>query len=256
MSERRVEVLRYEEGKSWVQEDEIASEEPLKLTVVHGETSRSIYIMRTPGDDDFLVLGFLFTQGAIRGIDDIELMQLHDNSVKVKVRSPFQLRDTMVNSSCGVCGSSSIPFVQFRQDETLKVRSSVLMDLPRKMRSFQRTFLETGGMHASCVFDVNGNPLFIAEDVGRHNAVDKVIGKLLKAGKDAHDLILQVSGRVGYEIIQKAAMIGFPVVSAISAPTSSAVELSHIAGISLVGFVREGRLNVYSHPERIVFDLN
>ncbi|GGP20310.1 sulfurtransferase FdhD [Thermocladium modestius] len=251
MSER-IRVLRYVEGKAFLDYDGIAVEEPLRLTIVHGGSHRTIYIMRTPIDDRELAVGFLFTQGIIGGLDDIEHIEESGNFMTIYLAKPFNLeREFMVNSSCGVCGAGSLPGL-ILGGGSIKVHSKVLIEMPRIMAARQRIFSETGGLHAAGAFNAYGDPLFVEEDVGRHNAVDKLIGKLLIAGIDPRSLILQVSGRVGYEIAEKAAIAGFPIISAISAPTTSAVQLCELAGISLVGFVRGSKLNVYSHPERIM----
>jgi len=250
VSEMKFGVTKYREGITERGEDEVASEEPLRLTVTHGEESKSVYIMRTPVDDIFLVVGFLYTQGVISGKDDIERLYVKEDQAEVVVKRSFQLRDALVNSSCGLCGGP-IPEVLVHPS-SLRVEAKVLLSLPRKMRENQRGFLETGGLHAAAVFDARGDLLFVEEDVGRHNAVDKVIGRMILSDVEAGNLILQVSGRAGYEIAEKGVTAGFPVISAISAPTTSAVRLCQITGTSLVAFVREDRMNIYSHPERIV----
>jgi FdhD protein len=248
----KVRLLRYIEGKAFYDSDEIAVEEPLKLTISHKDISRTIYIMRTPIDDKELVIGFLFTQGIIKTLEDIEKIYEDRDFLMVELKNPFSFeREAIINSSCGICGNPSLIKI-FSKKYTLKVNKEVIMEIPKKMVSLQKIFLETGGLHAAGVFNVDGEPLFIEEDVGRHNAVDKVIGKLIISRLDPSNLILQVSGRVGYEIAEKAAIAGFPIISAISAPTTSAVGLCEFAGISLVGFVRGNKLNIYSHPERII----
>lgn len=251
MSEK-IRILRYIEGKTFSDNDEIVIEEPLKLTIVYKDTSRTIYIMRTPIDDKELAIGFLFTQGIIKKLDDVEDTIQDKNSITVVLRNPFSFeRELLVNSSCGICGNPTLVKILSRKFD-IKVNRDTLMQIPNKMINLQKIFLETGGLHAAGIFDSNGNPIFIEEDVGRHNAVDKAIGKLILSNMDSSNLILQVSGRVGYEIAEKAAIVGFPIISAISAPTTSAVELCDFVGISLVGFVRGNKLNIYTHPERII----
>jgi FdhD protein len=250
----KVAVFKYSEDLVTKEEDEIAVEEPLKMTVRYGDKERTIYIMRTPTHDTELAVGFLYTQGIVGKVDEIKRIDIKGEEITVWIDHPFTLeREALVNSSCGVCGNPTLLKVMTKKSQ-VKVKADVLMNLPNKMIKMQRIFRETGGLHGAGAFDVNGNPLLIEEDVGRHNAVDKVIGRLLLKGVDPSSLILQVSGRAGYEIAEKAAVAGFPVLSAVSAPTTSAVKMCELTGISLVGFVRGNRMNVYTHPERIVSD--
>jgi len=225
--------------------------------------------MRTPGGDFELAAGFLFTEGLIRGHDDVarvsyceelEAEQQQYNVVTVELTRPFDAdalkqRSFFSNSSCGVCGKASLEDIEVRCAPVAPgpvVARDPIVSLPDRLRKAQRVFEQTGGLHAAGLFDAKGTLLGLREDVGRHNAVDKLVGDaLLAGGLPLSDRILQVSGRVSFEIVQKAAVAGIPIVSAVSAPSSLAVEAADRLGMTVVGFVREGRFNVYSHPERV-----
>jgi FdhD protein len=229
--------------------------------------------MRTPGHDDELAAGFLFTEGLIEGrhqVDSIAYCPTGDGSpspniVNVQpterelVNPHLWGRDFLATSSCGLCGKTSLSQVE---QVTRRVRPiahhfavpvDTLYSLPGKLRNGQDTFAQTGGIHAAGLFDLEGNLLLLREDVGRHNAVDKLVGHALLNDMlplDRH--ILLVSSRASFEIVQKALIAGFALVCAISAPSSLAVELARQSGLTLVAFLRQGRLNVYSGPERVV----
>jgi FdhD protein len=224
--------------------------------------------MRTPGGDFELAVGFLFTEGLIAPAevrrvaycDDLDDEEQRYNVVTVSLATPFDAaqlsRNFFATSSCGVCGKASLEDVSVRCDVVTHgstVPAAVVTSLPDTLREAQRVFQRTGGLHAAGLFTVAGNAIAVREDVGRHNAVDKVIGERLLAGSlPLSDTVLQISGRASFEIVQKAAVAGIPVVSAVSAPSSLAVEAGDRLGITVVGFVRDGRCNVYSHPGRIV----
>jgi len=250
---QRVRVVKFWEGKVSEEEDEVALEEPLLINIVGDHSSKSIYVMRTPGDDEYLALGFAYTNGLIRSMDNLREVSVGEGEVTLHIRGDVVLRRELpLLSSCGICGDPRIVLPSTVGSE-FRVGVETLLKLPSLLISRQRLFSETGGLHAAAAFSVTGELLDLYEDVGRHNAVDKLVGKLMKSGGDGRGLILQVSGRVGFEIVQKASVIGFPLISAISAPSSSAVKLSQETGVTLVGFSRKGRLNVYSHPERLIF---
>lgn len=253
--------------------DSVTVEEPLEVKIVDsaGEESTVSIIMRTPVMDKFLAVGFLYSEGIIKEQKQIKSFShldsngnAIDNIIKVNVTSEVEFdksaytRNFSVNSSCGVCGKSNINDVFIKSgrlvNSQMKIQGSLLLDLPNKMRELQTIFSETGGIHAAGLFDQEGNPIFIAEDIGRHNAVDKIVGyMLLNDLLFSRNLVLQVSGRAGFEILQKAAMGGIPVVSSVSAPSSLAVDTAQSMNITLVCFVRDSRFNIYSHPERIIF---
>jgi FdhD protein len=247
--------------------DVAAAEEPLDVRL-HGRSFA--VIMRTPGEDRALAAGFLLSERIIRSAADIGAIEhcRHPDQTRahhvVDVylvgdaagRVPAMLetrRQVIANSSCGVCGRATIDELRadlspLTADWTVDVAS--IRELPERLRARQTRFEETGGLHGAAVFGADGALLASAEDVGRHNAVDKSIGALL-INDDPGSALLMVSGRVSFEIVQKAWLAGIPVVAAISAPTSLAIELAHEAGITLLGFVREASLNIYTHASRI-----
>lgn len=262
-------ILRYARGAVTPGDDQVVVEEPLELRLVSGGEEQSIGVtMRTPGADHDLAQGFLFAEGAIGGADDVlslsewrESDLTNNNVLRVELRSGFEAvrtlsRHTFTSSACGVCGTGSIERLALRARPAVWTRApldpGVVGDLPGKLRAAQPLFDATGGLHAAGLFTADGECLVVREDVGRHNAVDKVIGwALSRSLLPLSDHILAVSSRAGFEIVQKAALAGVPVVCAVSAPTSLAVEVAESFDLTLLGFVREGRFNVYSSPERL-----
>lgn len=224
--------------------------------------------MRTPGADFELAAGFLLTEGLIDDpaeirrvsyCEDLPADEQRYNVVTVRLARPFDpellRRASYVSSSCGVCGKASLEAVAVRCPAIAPgpvVKAEVLAELPNALRAAQRVFDRTGGLHAAGLFAPDGTLLEVREDVGRHNAVDKVIGHAVLAGDlPLAERILQVSGRLSFEIVQKAARAGVPIVAAVSAPSSLAVEAAEELGLTVVGFVRDGGFNVYAHAERI-----
>ena len=251
--------------------DTITAEEPLEMIVAatRGQEVSAGIIMRTPVMDDCLAAGFLFTEGIVRGMNDISAIEgigsdgvSHENSIKVTLAENVRLQPgnmggrRYINSSCGVCGKGSIDQVFLRagkiQRSGLRISSSVIASLPEALWETQGIFSRTGGIHAAGIFRSDGSLVCSAEDVGRHNAVDKVIGRSLMNGYKFDHMILQVSGRAGFEIIEKAAVAGIPVIGSISAPSSLAVETCETLGITLLGFIRGKSFNIYSGPQRII----
>jgi FdhD protein len=249
-STARRRVTRVSEGAVDDRVDTLATEEPLEIRV----DGRAVSVtMRTPGDDLDLALGFLTTEGA----DVATATACADNVIDVTVRSmPDLQRNFYTSSSCGMCGKSSIDAV--RTASRFDVRSDdapldpgVLVTLPEQLRTAQRAFARTGGLHAAGLFR-DGERLCVREDVGRHNAVDKVIGWAVQ--RDMLPLagtVLQVSGRASFELVQKALMAGIPVLAAVSAPSSLAVELADEAGMTLIGFLRGTSYNIYTGAHRL-----
>jgi FdhD protein len=249
--------------------DTVAAEEPLEIRVVgpREETTQVAVTMRTPGGDFELAVGFLFTEGLIASgdvrrvayCDNLPGEDQRYNVVSVTLEQPFDAerlrRNFFATSSCGVCGKAALDDIEVRCAPVApgpEVPTSFLLELPGKLRSAQKVFDRTGGLHAAGLFGADGELISVREDVGRHNAVDKVIGEMLLAGRvPLADTVMQVSGRLSFEIVQKAAVAGIPIVSAVSAPSSLAVEAGNRFGMTLVGFVRDDRLNVYTHPERV-----
>ena len=253
--------------------DAIAVEEPLEIRIVkdgspeNGGTGRAISItMRTPGNDPELALGFLHGEGIVReprDVIDVRPCGPSGNVVRVTVRADLPLdldrlnRNFYTTSSCGVCGKASIEAVTAsagirRVSSDLIVRESVLRVMPDTLRASQAGFAETGGMHAVGLFTGEGELLALREDVGRHNAMDKLVGAEFKNGAlPWSQRVLLLSGRASFELIQKAMMAGVPLVAAIGAPSTLAVELAESAGITLVAFLRSGGCNVYCHSARV-----
>ena len=246
----RVPVLRVPGAE---ESDAVAVEEPLEIRV--GERPLAV-TMRTPGDDFDLAAGFLFTEGVLRSPGDIDGFRHwgSPNVVRVALREGVTIdwqrfqRHFYASSSCGVCGKASIDLVRVHASRVtpLRVEPEVAAALPERLRERQDAFAATGGIHGAGLFTADGELVVAREDVGRHNAVDKVIGALWRDGARLDDKLLVVSGRAGFEIVQKAAVAGVPVVIAVGAPSSLAVELARELGLTLLGFVRDGRYNVYA----------
>lgn len=249
-------------------DDTVAVEEPLQLVLQNGERRMDFaVIMRTPGFDLELAAGFLLSEGIIRKKEDILSVEYDaegdtgsENIILIRLQEYVEIgseqRNFYVSSSCGVCGKSSINSVFLKGSAPIrtgkKVSRRLITQLPDRLIEKQAIFRETGGTHAAGLFDFSGNLLLVREDIGRHNAVDKVTGNMLLNGMvGKEEYILQVSGRAGFEIVQKAALAGIPVVSSVSAPTSLAVETARAFNITLLCFARNGRFNIYSNGERI-----
>ncbi|NJM24895.1 MAG: formate dehydrogenase accessory sulfurtransferase FdhD [Bacteroidia bacterium] len=245
--------------------DEVAIEEPLEIRVnCSTQISQPLAVtMRTPAHDIELGTGFLFTEGIISSSNEIlSAMQPEENRVDFTLDLPPEKAKGILNrqfymtSSCGVCGKSSLDAVKVNckpLDFTTRIQEHMLYNLPDVAIELQETFRRTGGLHASFLFDTAGRLLIMREDVGRHNALDKVVGASLRDNAiPLHDRVLLLSGRASFELIQKAALAGIQVVAGIGAPSSLAVELARSVGITLVGFLKSDRFNVYSAPERIV----
>lgn len=248
--------------------DAVATEEPLEIRV---EGRSLAVVMRTPGHDEELTAGFLLTEGIIRERSQIfeisacpSRSEGQGNVVDVllagtEVNWDSLTRHVFSGSSCGVCGKATVESV-FQNFAPVtagwRIPSDLLLTLPEKLRAAQSTFEQTGGLHASALFDLGGNLLVVREDVGRHNALDKVLGhSLLSGALPLSQSILMVSGRVSFEIMQKALAGGIPLVAAVSAPSSLGVQFAEGAGQSLVGFLRGTRMNVYAGSERITHEL-
>ena len=239
--------------------DQVATEEPLQITV---DGTPVAVVMRTLGNDADLVSGFLLTEGLISSLDDVVRVDFDraKNHAYVFLADHVVLdharlsRNLFSASSCGICGKASIEAIHRHAppiDSELKVAAKLLLSLPATLRSAQDVFDYTGGLHAAALVSESGDILVLREDVGRHNAIDKVIGWAVGKKIDLPRTIIQVSGRVSFEVMQKALVARIPVVSAISAPSSLAVEFARESGQTLVGFLRPPLFNVYAGPERI-----
>jgi FdhD protein len=245
------EVLRLPQGD--LQRDLLAVEEPLEIRI---EGRPVAVTMRTPGHDEELALGFCLSEGlrptGARVPDDLAA-----NTVEVDAPGfdPTRLqRSFYTSSSCGVCGKGALEAVSVEAEavtSTLSVPLATVSALPDRLRESQAAFAATGGLHATGLFDADGELLCLREDVGRHNALDKVVGWAFRQRLPLADSILCVSGRLSFELVQKAAVAGCPIMVAVGAPSSLAAELAADRGITLCGFVRDGRANVYTEPWRI-----
>ena len=264
MKSLRQKIVRWESGTAPAGAmDELAAEEPLEIRVDNHPVSVT---MRTPGHDDELAAGFLLGEGLITRREEILKIAPHPRPGAKNVLNVFLTPDApldmqrltrhfFVSSSCGICGKASIDAVrrQFPAVKTkIPVAAAVILQLPEKLRAQQQAFARTGGLHAAGLFDLAGNLIVAREDVGRHNAVDKVLGHALLNGLlPLNRHILFVSGRVSFEIVQKALAARVPVVAAVSAPSDLAVAFAQASGQTLIGFVRGERLNIYAHARRV-----
>lgn len=257
-------INRFTNGEVAKVNDLLAVEEPLDMRLSNGGTARSVAItMRTPGRDEDLARGFLFTEGILgpRTRGAVEVVKSNVVTVSLPPSETIDWkrleRHSYTSSSCGVCGKTSldqvytaIPFGD--GNNSLRVQPAILQTLPSKLRSAQELFDQTGGIHAASLFSPTGDLLHFAEDVGRHNALDKLIGHYHALGQlplDNHVLLL--SGRASFELIQKAGMAGIGLVAAVGAPSSLAAQLAEELGITLVGFLRKGGFNCYTGVERL-----
>ncbi|HEY3124765.1 MAG TPA: formate dehydrogenase accessory sulfurtransferase FdhD [Thermoanaerobaculia bacterium] len=271
----RTRVVTREGGEQIEREDALAVEEPLEIRIrpANRRDARSfVTTMRTPGNDEELAAGLLFAEGVLQSREDLLGLdrpvdpriapELRANvmiavlSPEAQARGEKLERGTVMGSACGVCGKTSIenvvPSDARPVESSLRIHPEILFALPASLREGQSVFSRTGGLHAAGRFDAEGRGRILREDIGRHNATDKLVGYfLLRDELPLADSVLMVSGRAGFEIVQKAYAAGIPVVASVSAPSSLAVELADAAGLTLVGFLRERRYNVYAHPERI-----
>ncbi len=242
------------------EQDLLAVEEPLQISVAESDLAVT---MRTPGNDAELAAGFLLTEGFVREAGDIVDIECRRNRAlvtldeKIKVDLNGATRNFYMTSSCGVCGKTSIEAIEnagcaFLPRKFPVVEESLIRSLPARLRESQAVFDRTGGLHAAGLFSAGGDLILSREDVGRHNAVDKLIGRALLDGLlPLHDYLLMVSGRTSFELVQKAVMAGIPVLAAVGAPSSLAVKTAKRFGMTLIGFLRDDRFNVYSDFGRV-----
>lgn len=275
--EKEIAITQVEQVSCYQLSDLVAVEEPMEIRIVFGpperRRSKSLSItMRTPGNDFELAIGFLFTEGIIRSQNEIQGIEhcgptvagrQQPNIVRVDLDERIAIdmqklqRHFYTTSSCGVCGKASLAALNQLQltniDSTWQLSRQAVFELPERLRQEQRLFKSTGGIHAAGLFDRQANLICLREDVGRHNALDKLIGQLLMSdGLRRQDAILVVSGRASFELLQKALTASIPIFVAVGAPSSLAVELAEQFGLTLIGFTSANRFNVYSHPLRII----
>ncbi|MEU4697836.1 formate dehydrogenase accessory sulfurtransferase FdhD [Nonomuraea dietziae] len=259
---KKRQILHVKAHVSTRRRDSLAAEEPLEIRV-GGQTLT--VTMRTPGDDFDLAAGFLVSEGTLASSQDISTMRhcadletynVLDVRLAPGVEAP-EARNFSTTSSCGVCGKASLEAVRTvarwsARDDPARIGSHVLRELPDRLRAAQRVFDRTGGLHAAGLFSLEGEALCVREDVGRHNAVDKLVGWALREDRlPLSGTVLMVSGRASFELVQKAVMAGIPVLAAVSAPSSLAVELAAEEGLTLIGFLRGDSMNVYSGEHRL-----
>ncbi|MDR7594904.1 MAG: formate dehydrogenase accessory sulfurtransferase FdhD [Armatimonadota bacterium] len=266
--------MRVVRGESLeVRSDFLATEEPMEVRLVAGPHRRTVAVtMRTPGNDFELAAGFLFCEGVVRSRDEVSRIaycldegldaEQRYNVVTVELRGnclpdlqPLE-RHFYTTSACGVCGKASLEALRMRGCPVLDggpvLEPRLLRELPERLRRAQGLFAQTGGLHAAALFDAEGRLLALREDVGRHNAMDKLVGWALLEGRlPLRDSVVMVSGRASFELVQKAVAAGAPVFCAVSAPSSLAVEVARAFGVTLVGFLRGDRFNVYTGAERV-----
>jgi len=276
-SSQAVDISKFSEARRAPQTDHVAAEEPLEIRVAYstpeGRATRSVSItMRTPGNDAELAAGFLFTESIIHSASDVAAIEAcgpaapdtgHHNVIRVELAADVRVdlgrlqRHFYTTSSCGVCGKTSLDALRAIgvRPVASAARFSIraLTAVPDRLRAAQSTFEQTGGLHAAAAFDPAGQLSVSMEDVGRHNAVDKVIGRLLLDGRiPASECGLVVSGRASFELMQKALVAGVPLLAAVSAPSSLAVSLAREFNMTLVGFLRGETFNIYSGEERLL----
>lgn len=274
--EKQIRIVHFSASRYDEKLDQVAVEEPLEIRVVSGPAEKrrgkSLSItMRTPGHDEELALGFLFTEGILNDFKQVQKVefggpvaqgQSQPNTIFVELSydSEFDVRKLQrhfyTTSSCGVCGKASLDALKqqelFPVTSALTVSPDVVAGLPETLRQHQDSFLKTGGIHAAGLFDRQGNLIQLREDVGRHNALDKLIGARMRSGQlPASDAVLLVSGRASFELLQKTLTAGIPIFVAVGAPSSLAVDLAEEFQVTLVGFASARRFNIYTHPGRI-----
>lgn len=273
-----IDISKVSGGQRVSKADSVAVEEPLEIQLgypsAEGAAAKSVSItMRTPGDDAELAVGFLYTEGIIQGGDQLASVEhsgapVNDSGLRNIIRVILKpnvdvdlgrlQRHFYTTSSCGVCGKASLEALRVTgqkslADKTVTFRRTVIIGLPDKLAAEQRVFTKTGGLHAAAVFDQAGKILFVREDVGRHNAVDKVVGALLlEGGLPANELGIMVSGRASFELMQKTLVAGIPLLAAVGAPSSLAVQLANEFDLTLIGFLRKENFNIYAGEQRVI----
>ena len=271
-------IVKFRENKFENVDDFISIEEPLEISIKYKEHDKWIknslsITMRTPGHDEDLVRGFLFNEQIIQGLNDIETIESFgekvgqyniQNKILVTLNNSKNVniskikRDFLTNSSCGVCGKSSLDALEILKKEKTsklnpKLSKEVLINSPSMLRENQSEFAKTGGIHASGLFSSNGNLISLREDVGRHNALDKLIGNLLiSKNLQPNDQFITCSGRLNFELVQKVLMTNIGLMIGVGAPTSLAIDLANRFDMTLVGFVKEDSFNIYTNKQKVI----
>ncbi|HMQ70221.1 MAG TPA: formate dehydrogenase accessory sulfurtransferase FdhD [Ignavibacteria bacterium] len=274
LSSVKIEIKKFNGSDSEIFNDTVAVEEPLEIRLEYGKAGSKVIktvsiTMRTPGSDEDLAAGFLFTEGIIQKreqVSGIKLLPYEVNKIKVILkdneipRLKNSERNFYTTSSCGVCGKTSIDSIKTVSvfdniKDHINIEPKVLYSLNEELKTRQKIFMSTGGLHASALFDLNGKFEMLREDVGRHNALDKLTGQAFMNNMlPLNDKILLLSGRASFELIQKAVMAGIRIVAAVGAPSSLAVKLAEEFGVTLIGFLKSDRFNVYSGANRLITD--
>ena len=274
----KYQTIKYKKNKPFTVDDLVSIEEPLEMTVRYKKSNKwindSISItMRTPKNDEDLIVGLLFCEGIINKTSEIKKIEfLGDNVGKFDLKNKIQItlnngenldikhlrRNFLTNSSCGVCGKTSMDSLEIIcknkiNQDTPRIKSSLITKVPSILRQSQSEFSKTGGIHASALFNVNGKPLVIREDVGRHNALDKVIGHSFKNSLfDTKNQFIACSGRLSFELVQKSLMANIALLMGVGAPTSLAIDLAKRSDMTLIGFVKSDSFNIYCGENRIL----
>lgn len=263
---RKVKITRVKEGEPQITEDQVIIEQPLEIRIRHrGRLSQVAITMRTPGKDVDLATGFLFTEGIVTDISSIiDSKFIDDTVVEVTIADNTMLpdgllqRNTFMSSSCGICGKASLDMIKTNTQylpwaSKFTVNQSVIFSLRNKLEDIKGLFSITGGNHAVALFDLEANLLHVAEDVGRHNAMDKLIGNQLQTNTlPINKSICLLSGRASFELVQKAMMAGIGCIVAVGAPSSLAIELAKECGMTLIGFLKANRYNIYCGDKRVI----
>ena len=262
-------IVKVQVGKATMEMDAVAIEDPLEIKLLFQEANKKETLplaitMRTPGADHALVYGYLFTEGIIGKKEDVIAWKQLGNTVHIqlddsisKASIPFVDRPTITHASCGICGKPSLDSIEkiscHHPIAALpKVPYSILTSLPNQLLQIQNSFTQTGGMHAAALYQSDGSLLAFQEDIGRHNALDKLMGwALLLNAIPLRQHILLLSGRISFELVQKASLAGIPIIAAVGAPSNLAIELAEANGITLVGFIKADRFNIYCGAERV-----
>lgn len=265
---RQIEIKNWCNETLYDKEDQLAIEQPLQIVLSYPFSNKVInkdlvITMRTPGDDDLLAIGYLHAEGIIKTKEDVKsIEQIDEDTIKVNLTKPLEKsileisRSDISTGACGMCGKTSmagiyLPVRENLPESPIQFNPETILTLSEKIVQHQKLFEQTGGIHASAFFDKNGTIVSIYEDIGRHNSLDKLIGDGILKGETLSSNLLFVSGRAGFELIQKAIVAGIKIIVSVGAPSSLAVKYAKNYGITLIGFLKNNSFNIYTNPERI-----